>query len=75
MLPLTYEENKSCKKQKFYHILQKQSNAGKNDGEAFKLCNKLWDHYHYNGKYRGAAHNVWYKTPKYITIVFHNGCT
>ena len=41
MLPLTYEENKSCKKQKFYHILQKQSNAGKNDGEAFKLCNKL----------------------------------
>ena len=27
------------------------------------------------GKYRGAAHNIWYKVPKEIPIVFHNGST
>ena len=33
---------------------------------------------HYTGKYRGAAHNICnlrYKTPKEISIVFHNGST
>ena len=33
-------------------------------------------HCHYTGKFRGAAHNICnlrYKTPKEITVVFHNG--
>ena len=39
---------------------------------------KIRDHYHYTGKYRGAAHNVCnlrYKVLKEIPIVYHNGST
>ena len=37
---------------------------------------KLKDHCHYTGRYRGAAHsicNLRYKIPKEIPVVFHNG--
>ena len=36
---------------------------------------KVRDHCHYSGKYRGAAHslcNLQYKIPSYIPVVFHN---
>ena len=36
---------------------------------------KVWDHCHISGKYRGAAHDNCkkiYVVPKYILIVFHN---
>ena len=39
---------------------------------------KIRDHCHYTGKYRGAAHsicNLNYKIPKEIPVVFHNGST
>ena len=39
---------------------------------------KVRDHCHYTGKYRGAAHsnyNLNYKIPKEIPVVFHNGST
>ena len=39
---------------------------------------KVRDHCHYTGKYRGAAHSICilhYTTPKMIPIVFHNGST
>ena len=39
---------------------------------------KVRDHCHYTGKFRGAAHsicNLRYKTPKEIPAVFHNGST
>ena len=39
---------------------------------------KVRDHFHYTGKYRGAAHdicNLRYKIPKEILIVFHNSST
>ena len=39
---------------------------------------KVRDHCHYTGKYRGAAHsncNLKYKTTKKITVVFHDGST
>ena len=39
---------------------------------------KVRDHCHYTGKYRGAAHsncNLKYKTTKKIPVVFHNGST
>ena len=42
-----------------------------------KYC-RVRDHCYYTVKYRGAAHNIYnlrYKTPKKITIVFHNGST
>ena len=37
---------------------------------------KVRDHCHYTGRYRGAAHsicNLRYKIPKEIPVVFHNG--
>ena len=43
-----------------------------------KKQQKVRDHYHYTGKYRGAAHNICnlrYKIPKEIPVVFHNGST
>ena len=39
---------------------------------------KVRDHCHYTGKYRGAAHskcNLKYRTTKKIQVVFHNGFT
>ena len=42
----------------------------------FKLYQKVRDHCHYTGKFRGAAHsicNLCYKVPKNIPVVFHNG--
>ena len=36
---------------------------------------KVREHCHYTGRYRGATHdicNLRYKTPKEITVVFHN---
>ena len=39
---------------------------------------KVRDHCHYSGKYRGAAHsicNLRYKIKKEIPVVFHNGST
>ena len=41
-----------------------------------KIYQKVRDHWHYTGKYRGAAHDTWnlrYKTSKEISAVFHNG--
>ena len=37
--------------------------------------NRVRDHCHLSGKYRGAAHNecnINYKIPKFIPVVFHN---
>ena len=43
-----------------------------------KKQQKVRDHCHYTGMYRGAAHNICnlrYKIPKEIPVVFHNGST
>ena len=43
-----------------------------------KKLQKVRDHCHYTGKYRGAAHNICnlrYKVPKEFPVVFHNGST
>ena len=48
------------------------------DENALKLYDKLKDHCHYTGKFRGAAYNICnlrYKTPKKFPVVFHNGST
>ena len=68
MIPLTDEEKESYENQKICHICKKEFN---ND-------NKVRDHCHYTGKYRGAAHNkcnLNYKISKEIPVVFHNGST
>ena len=79
MKPLTYEENKSYEKQKVCYKCRKGfSTDDDNEVALNKKYQKVTDHCHYTGKFRGAAHdicNLRYKAPKEIPIVFHNGST
>ena len=78
MILLTDKKNKSYEKQKVCYICKKEFSTDENYKNAFKLYQKVRDHCHYTGKFRGAAHsicNLTYKTPKEIPIVFHNGST
>ena len=71
MIPLTTKEEIYHNKQKICYICKEEFN---ND----KKQQKVRDHCHYTGKYRGATHNIcnWrYKVPKEIPVVFHNGST
>ena len=53
-----------------------KDSCGYNDtGITFKKYNKVKDHFHFTGKYRGAAYNICnlrYKTTEEISVVFHN---
>ena len=72
MVPLTTKEEICYNEQKICYICKKEFNN--ND----KKQQKVKDHCHYTGKYRGAAHNVYnlrYKVPKEIPVVFYNGFT
>ena len=72
MVPLTTKEAICYNKQKTWDTCKKEFNN--ND----KKQQKVKDHCHYTGKYRGAAHNICnlrYKVPKEIHVVFHNGST
>ena len=63
MMPLTKKDVKNHNKQKVCHICRKEFNADDSD----KKYDKVKDHCHYTGKYRGAAHdicNLRYKTSK-----------
>ena len=66
MIPLTKEED-NYNKENICYICKKDFN---ND--------KVRDHCHFTGKYRGVAHNTCnlrYKIPKNIPVIFHNGST
>ena len=54
MMPLTKKEEKKHNKQKFCHICNKRFGTDDNN----KKYQKIKDHYHYNGKYRGAARDI-----------------
>ena len=72
MIPVTTKEKIYHNKQKICYICKKEFNN--ND----KKQQKVKDHCHYTGKYRGAAHNICnlrYKVPNEILVVFHNGST
>ena len=74
MIPLTYKENKSYKMPKVCYICEKRFST---DGDN-KKYHTVRDHRHYTGKYRGDARsicNLRYKTPKVISVMFHNGST
>ena len=76
MMPLTDEEKESYENQEICHICEKEFCTDKNN--EFKKMQKVRDHCHYIGKYRGAAHsicNLRYKISKEIPVVFHNGST
>ena len=72
IIPLTKEEKIKYNDQQICYICKKEFNN--ND----KKQQKVKDHCHYTGKYRGAAHNICnlrYKVPKKIPVIFHNGST
>ena len=63
----SYENSKIC-----YIYKEKFENKYLKD----KKYRKVRDHYHYIGKYRGAAHSICnstYSVPKKFPVVFHNG--
>ena len=75
MIPLTDKEKESYENQKICHICEKEFCIDEDNKKEFKLKQKVRDHCHYTGKYRGAAHsicNLRYKVPKEISVVFHN---
>ena len=73
ILPSTKEELKSHQDAKVCYI------CGKRILKKFannKNYQKVRDHYHYTGKYRGVAHsicNLKFNVPNEIPVVFHNG--
>ena len=67
MIPLTKEEEDNYNKENTCYICK---SVFYND--------KVRDHCHFTGKYRGAAHNTCnlrYKVTKNIPVIFHNGST
>ena len=54
MIPSTYKENKSYKKQKVCYICKK----GFSTDDDNKKYHKVRDHCHYTAKYRRAAHSI-----------------
>ena len=73
MIPLTDSENKFYKEQDVCHICKKEFCYDKNEKNKFKLYQKVRDHCHYTGKFRGAAHsicNLNYKVPQEIPVKF-----
>ena len=63
-LKLTQDEQKSFGKAKFCHICNKEL-----------LKDKVRDHCHFTGQYRGAAHNscnLQCRKPRILPVIFHN---
>ena len=78
MIPLTDNKNKFYEEQKKCYICKKEFCYDKNEKKKFKLYQKVRDHCHYTGKFRGAAHsicNLNYKVPTEIPVKIHNGST
>ena len=76
MIPLTDNEDKYYEEQKECCICKKEFCYNKNEKIKFKLYKKVWDHCHYTGKFRGAAHsicNLNYKVPQEIPVKIQNG--
>ena len=78
MIPLTDNENNFYEEQKKRHICQKEFCYDKNEKKTFEIYQKVRDHCHYTGIFRGAAHsicNLNYKVPQEIPAKIHNGST
>ena len=76
MIPLTDEEKETHENKKNCYICEQEFCTDENNKKVFKLKQKVRDHCHYTGKYRGVAHricNLRYKIQKQIPVVFHNG--
>ena len=63
---------------KFVICVKKKNCIDEDNKKEFRKIQKVRDHCHYTGKYRGAAHSnctLNYKIPKEIPVVFHNAST
>ena len=60
MMPLTYKENRSYKKQKKNYIYKKYFSTDDNDHDYDddKKYDNVRYHSYFTGKYMGAAHNI-----------------
>ena len=58
MIRLTDKEIIYYEKQKLCHICKKEFCYDKNEKNKFKLYQKVRDHCHYTGKFRGLAHSI-----------------
>ena len=75
MIMLTNNEVTLYESQKVCHICKGWFCYDKSKNKKFKLYQKVRDHWHYTGKFRRDAHNIFnlrYKVPKEISVVFHN---
>ena len=80
MIPLSKEEEDNYNKENICYICEDNYNKENICYISKKEFNndKVRDHCHFTGKYRGAAHNTCnlrYKIPKNIPVIFHNGST
>ena len=69
-------KKESYENQKNSHICGKEFCTDKKNKREFKLKQKVRDHDHYTGKYRGAVHtncHSRYKILREIPVIFHNG--
>ena len=55
MTPLADKENKSYEKQKVCCICKKEFSINDDDSKKYQ---KVRDHRHYTGKFRGAGHSI-----------------
>ena len=58
MTPLTDSDNKFYEEQKVCRICKKEFCYDKNEKNKFKLYQKVRDHCHYTGEFRGALHSI-----------------
>ena len=78
MIPLTDDENRYYEKRKYCHICKRKFWTDKDNKSKYKICQKVRDHCHYSGKFRGAAQsicNLRYKVQQKIPVVIHDGST
>ena len=78
MIELTPEEEYKHYTEKYCFICKKSFSKDDKGNKDYKEKNydKVRDHCHYTGKYRGAAHkicNLMYNTQSEIPVAFHNG--
>ena len=76
MLPLTKEEIKSHQDTEAYYICRKRILKRFANDKKFDNDRKVRDHFHFTGKYRGAARsicNLKFNVPNEVPVVFHNG--
>ena len=76
MISLTDNESTFYNEQEECHICEKEFCYDKIEKNKFKLYQKVRDHCHYTGTFRGVApsiYNLRYKVPQEIPVKIHNG--